>query len=75
MWYADYYDGYRMNSEKVRRTALTNNLKFNEGVDNAECILKDSVCDFVPWRPLDPYNGIFDGRGHSISGLYMDEAP
>ncbi|WP_294961717.1 T9SS type A sorting domain-containing protein [uncultured Fibrobacter sp.] len=75
MWYADYYDGYRMNSEKVRKTALTNNLKFNEGVDNAECILKDSVCDFVPWRPLNPYNGIFDGRGHSISGLYMDEAP
>jgi len=75
MWYVDYYDGHLMSSEKVRRVALTNDLKFNEGVDNAECVLMDTVCDFVPWSPLNPFDGNFDGRGHSISGLYIAEPP
>ncbi len=75
MWYADYYDGHLMSSKKVRRVALTNDLKFNEGVDNAECVLKDTVCDFVSWSPLNPFDGNFDGRGHSISGLYVAEPP
>ena len=30
--------------------------------------------EFFPWNTINLYNGFFDGQGHTISGLYANEA-
>ena len=56
---------------------LTANITVNTGVLDANKNLV-SKSDLTEWEPIgtrwSPYTGIFDGRGHTISGLYFDDS-
>ena len=45
-----------------------NVLKRNGTLDSAR------MKEFFPWTTINFYNGVFDGQGHTISGLYANEA-
>lgn len=58
---------------------LTNDLRFNTQVLNDEGTLIEDIESLSQWTPIGSYNwynrdfafmGVFDGDGHSISGLY-----
>ena len=54
---------------------LTNDITVNTGVLNADGTLVSDVSGFREWTPIGrgdfSYNGIFNGQGHTISGLYF----
>ena len=50
---------------------LLNDLTYNENVLRSECVQNKERCDFHVWREATSnFTEIFDGNGHSISGLY-----
>ena len=55
---------------------LTNDITVNTGVLNANGTLVSDVRGFREWTPIGrgdfSYNGIFNGQGHTISGLYFN---
>ena len=60
---------------------LTNDITVNTGVLNADGTLVSDVRGFREWTPIGRgdfsfdgiyYNGIFNGQGHTISGLYYN---
>ena len=55
---------------------LTNDITVNTGVLNADGTLVSDVSGFREWTPIGrgdfSYNGIFNGQGHTISGLYFN---
>ena len=55
---------------------LTNDITVNTGVLNADGTLVSDVRGFREWTPIGradfSYNGIFNGQGHTISGLYFN---
>ena len=81
MWFADYINECQPTMGYLD-FALVNDLVFNKNVQSSECVQKDSVCDFVEWEPIygHPYSdapgfhGYFDGRFHTISGLYSSKS-
>ena len=82
-WYAQKYNNAEFNTEasldgendlKIR---LMRDIIINDGTMSAEST------DVIPWEPIggsgqtkSPYwfNGIFDGQGHYISGIYCNDA-
>lgn len=53
---------------------LMNDITVNEGVLDASGNL-NSGKPFIEWTPIGnsmPYSGTFDGQGHTVSGLYLD---
>lgn len=53
---------------KVR---LTEDIVVNENVLNTDGTLRINPSDVAhPWNAIDYFGGIFDGGGHSVSGLY-----
>lgn len=70
-WEADHYSLVDENVKAV----LQNDLVFNKNVTTDKCMLKDSICDFIPWTPFGyrgtGFAGNFDGQFHTISGLYV----
>ena len=53
---------------------LMNDITVNEGVLDASGNL-NSGKPFIEWTPICnsmPYSGTFDGQGHTVSGLYLD---
>jgi uncharacterized repeat protein (TIGR02543 family) len=63
-------DGFSMNQASC--AYLANDIVVNENVLNQDGSL--NVADsagFVHWVPIIRFGGKFDGRGHSISGLYV----
>ena len=57
---------------------LTNDITVNTGVLNANGTLVSDVRGFREWTPIGradfSYNGIFNGQGHTISGLYCNNS-
>ena len=57
---------------------LTNDITVNTGVLNADGTLVSDVRGFREWTPIGradfSYNGIFNGQGHTISGLYFNNS-
>ena len=57
---------------------LTNDITVNTGVLNANGTLVSDVRGFREWTPIGradfSYNGIFNGQGHTISGLYFNNS-
>ena len=63
-------DGFSTNTASC--AYLANDIVVNENVLNQDGTL--NVADsagFARWEPINGFNGEFDGRGHSISGLYV----
>ena len=56
---------------------LTNDITVNNAVLKGDGTLAKDVSTFTSWTPIGsndcPYNGTFDGQGHTISGLYLDD--
>ncbi|MDD6501479.1 MAG: discoidin domain-containing protein [Bacteroidales bacterium] len=57
---------------------LTNDITVNTGVLNADGTLVSDVTGFREWTPIGrvdfSYDGIFNGQGHTISGLYFNHS-
>ncbi|MBE6629695.1 MAG: hypothetical protein E7624_02455 [Ruminococcaceae bacterium] len=53
---------------------LTADITVNENVLNENYELTENVASLRVWIPIQIYAGRFDGKGHSISGLYCDDA-
>ena len=54
---------------------LTKDIVVNENVLKRDGSLDSSrIKDFIPWKTIVFYNGFFDGQGHTISGLYMENS-
>ena len=81
-WFAAYLnrtltDGTEM-LEDVN-AILTTDITVNTGVLKADGTLADDVSGFTSWTPmgkdsyLNSFIGTFDGRGHTISGLYFND--
>mgnify|MGYP003469305429 FL=1 len=57
---------------------LESDITVNSGVLKADGMLADNVSSFAQWTPIgnssNRYTGNFDGRGHTISGLYFNNS-
>lgn len=51
-------------------TKLTNDIVLNKNVLVDGKLDSSKISSFVQWFPLNNYQGVFDGNGHTISGLY-----
>lgn len=56
---------------KTSNAKLTADIVYNEGVLAADKTLDNGT--FEEWTPIAEYSGIFDGQGHTISGLYINQ--
>lgn len=53
---------------------LTADIVVNEGVLTEDDTLNVAdTANFVPWTPIKNFGGVFDGKGHTISGLYFND--
>ena len=70
-WFADYVN----NTDNYASAVLDDNIVVNEGVLNDDGTLSSNSAFFKEWTPIGTennyYYGIFDGQGHTISGLYF----
>lgn len=84
-WFAAWVNGtYTLaSSETVVKhpyacAVLMNDITVNTGVLNADGTLASDVSGFRVWTPIgnfdNQYKGIFDGQGHTVSGLYFDNS-
>ena len=75
-WFAEYVNNYDGDGDDfVPNAILTADIVVNENVLNQDGGL--NLGDFKPWTPIGyaangGYTGIFNGQGHTISGLYYD---
>ena len=70
-WFAEYVNGdpCKDNGNKTACAVLTANIEVNPGV-----LTSDGSLDGTPsfhWPKIMEYNGTFDGKGHTISGLFF----
>ena len=73
-WFAD-----TVNSGNTSVCAvLNNNITVNTGVLQADGSVAKDTTNFAVWTPIgsstNPYTGLFDGQGYTISGLYLYDA-
>lgn len=52
---------------------LTDDIVLNENVLVDGMLDSSKISSFEPWFPLNNYQGVFDGNGHTISGLILSE--
>ena len=74
-----YWFAQQVNSgENTINAVLTANIVVNTSVLTADGSLSDNNSTFRVWTPIGnnskTYMGTFDGQGHTISGLYVNEA-
>ncbi len=81
-WFAAYINGTLTDGTETNEDAnvvLTADITVNTGVLKADGSLADDVSGFTSWTPIGMMNygnrfmGTFDGRGHTISGLYFND--
>ena len=70
-------DGTAQNSNAC--AILTSNITVNTGVLKADGSLANKVSGFTSWTPISTdydrrFGGTFDGKGHTVSGLYFNDA-
>ena len=74
-----YWFAQQVNSGNTEISAvLTADITINEGVLKADGTLADDPSGLKQWQPIAYYGrkaaaGTFDGNGHSISGLYVND--
>ena len=80
-WFAGLVNGTLTDGTAQNTSAnavLTNDITVNTGVLNANGTLVSDVSGFREWTPIGradfSYNGIFNGQGHTISGLYFNNS-
>ena len=70
-WFANYAN----NTDSYASAVLDDNIVVNEDVLNDDGTLSSNSAFFKEWTPIGTennyYYGIFDGQGHTISGLYF----
>jgi uncharacterized repeat protein (TIGR02543 family) len=55
--------------------SLANDIVVNQDVIDENGLLNEADKDiFLEWTPIMEYGGVFDGRGHSVSGLYFNDS-
>ena len=65
-------DGFEQESNVCGK--LTNDIVVNENVLTEQGTLNVAdTADFVKWIPIMRLRGLFDGQGHTISGLYFND--
>ncbi len=73
-WFANEVNN---NSQTSIYAVLTTDITVNKNVLNADGNLNSGNTDFYEWTPIGTsskkYTGTFDGRGHTISGLYCEK--
>lgn len=73
-WFAETVNGGNTDINAV----LTADIVVNTGVLREDGALNGDGKDFAPWTPIgtdaNKYSGCFDGKGHTVSGLYYIEA-
>ena len=66
------------NVETSANAVLTADITVNTGVLKSDGTLAGNYSDFETWTPIGSnsvtYTGIFDGQGHTISGLYFNNS-
>ena len=65
------------NGNTSASAVLTADIIVNKGVLKADGNLADDTSGFTSWTPIGSssnYTGKFDGQGHTISGLYFNDA-
>ena len=79
-WFAGLVNGTLTDVEKDldADAVLTTDIAINENVLNEDGSLNESAADtFTQWTPIgdssNRYTGTFDGKGHTISGLYINK--
>ena len=72
-WFAALVNGTSMEADAV----LTADIVVNENVLTSDGQLVDETDALAEWTPIGsesaPFNGTFDGQGHTISGLYINQ--
>ena len=65
-------------TDQNTKAVLTADITVNKGVLKANGTLADDTSGFTSWTPIgnssNSYTGKFDGQGHTISGLYFNDA-
>ena len=64
-------------TDQNTKAVLTADITVNKGVLKANGTLADDTSGFTSWTPIGSssnYTGKFDGQGHTISGLYFNDA-
>jgi len=51
---------------------LTDDIVVNERLIVGDTLLNERGRRLVSWAPINHFEGVFDGQGHSISGLYIN---
>ena len=71
-WFADYVNNWHSEANAV----LTADITVNSGVLAEDGELAKDESDLISWTPIGTYilefRGTFDGRNHTISGLYFN---
>lgn len=70
------YDGNSdtdMGGEKDACAVLTDNIVVNETLFDENGDLVKNTSDLRKWTPLTSFKGSFDGKGYTISGLYVND--
>ena len=80
-WFAGLVNGTLTDGTAQNTSAnavLVNDITVNTGVLNADGTLVSDVSGFREWTPIGrvdfSYDGIFNGQGHTISGLYFNHS-
>ncbi len=73
-WFKDYVNSGNVNANAI----LTCDITDNEGVLAGYGTFSGNSSAFRKWTPIgnetNKYNGHFDGQGHTINGLYLDDS-
>lgn len=65
-------DGFTQDSDACGK--LTKDIVVNENVLTVNGTLNVAdTADFIEWTPIMYFKGVFDGQGHTISGLYFND--
>lgn len=78
-WFAGLVNGTLSNVQQndQANAVLTENIVVNENVLNDDYSLNGDGSNFRVWTPIGNgyagYSGVFDGKGHTISGLYYND--
>ena len=76
-----YWFANKVNTENatygIANAVLTADITVNKNVLKADGSIADDVSGFISWTPIgnsdNKYTGTFDGKGHTVSGLYFND--
>ena len=78
-WFAGLVNGALNEIEQntAANAVLTADITINENILDTEGDLTENTEDLLDWIPIgnnssNPFNGTFDGQGHTVSGIYIN---